>query len=616
MGNAAFGDAVGPLLEDYAKSGHTHLHSAALQAMHYAGYTKRGAVYRELLSSGPKTILSSAAQYLAYERSDESEKLVLKAFRDRSYPLERYYIYNSGLRNLEKGPPIELMLEAVEVDHPTLRAEAAKDLMLVGHPKARKIALGLAAERPVNVTVGTAVAQILGAAGDPESIDALLALFAEGGLHANVKKAVLEQLRFIRSPESIAVLVKSLRAKAPTTRQAVAEILASIPEPSVTQALLKQAKKEKDPLALAQELEALGDHGDPAAISLLLKRAKRRASKDPMKETVRASAIRALARLGFGHEAVRKYFLSLLDAKRWQDRLLAVDAAGVSGDPRFANAVIKNLDDDNWQLRLAAIEALDTLRCKSAILPLIKRLEKEEEERLRDAIADALFRLTGQNFYDDARVWKTWWAENGASFQIPETIPERIDSDVGGTGAGFYGIPVKTERVVFVIDQSGSMNASGRPLDADDDERKDPKNRLDVAVEEVLGAIGRLKNKARVNVILFHTTIHPWKDQLTPLNSKTRNALTRHLEGKKPTGGTNLYDGLELALMTKGVDTVFLLSDGVPGAGKYIATNDILTAVRRINQTRRVAVHCVSIGMASDLLKRLAAENGGKYVER
>ena len=73
---------------------------------------------------------------------------------------------------------------------------------------------------------------------------------------------------------------------------------------------------------------------------------------------------------------------------------------------------------------------------------------------------------------------------------------------------------------------------------------------------------------------------------------------------------------MELALADKRVDTIFLLSDGVPGSGKYTTTADILREVGRRNQTRRIAIHCVSIGTDSDLLKKLAAANGGKYVRR
>jgi len=64
------------------------------------------------------------------------------------------------------------------------------------------------------------------------------------------------------------------------------------------------------------------------------------------------------------------------------------------------------------------------------------------------------------------------------------------------------------------------------------------------------------------------------------------------------------------------VDTIFLLSDGVPGLGKFVTTPDILRAVRRENQIRRIMIHCVAIGTESELLRQLAAENGGRYVRR
>ena len=54
----------------------------------------------------------------------------------------------------------------------------------------------------------------------------------------------------------------------------------------------------------------------------------------------------------------------------------------------------------------------------------------------------------------------------------------------------------------------------------------------------------------------------------------------------------------------------------MPGAGRYVGTEDILRAVRRLNQTRRTVIHCVSLGRDSELLRRLATQNAGKYVRR
>jgi Cdc6-like AAA superfamily ATPase len=71
-----------------------------------------------------------------------------------------------------------------------------------------------------------------------------------------------------------------------------------------------------------------------------------------------------------------------------------------------------------------------------------------------------------------------------------------------------------------------------------------------------------------------------------------------------------------MALNMKHIDTIFLLSDGAPGAGKFTSPADILREAKKINQLRRITIHCISIGTDSQLLKDLAAQNSGKYVRR
>ncbi len=611
LGNAAYLADGGAQVLKLAQKATSSQAYALAQALHQMGHPKREEVYLRMLASADSSAVGGAARHLAYLDSERGRKRILEVARDHGTPAVRYSAYINGARNLPGGPPVALMLTSAGDDYAPLKAEAVRDLGKVQHPEAGKRALALAAERPVAINAGLALAEVLGARGDAKAVTALLGFLEDERLHANVRKKVLEQLRFLRAPESIAVLVKGLKNKAAAVRAVAAEVLAAIAWPSVTQALLKRAKREKEPDVQALLLEALGDHGDVSALPLFLKEAKRR-----KRTGARAAAIRALARLGFHHPKVRAFLIALLASRDAEGRILALDAAGASGDPSVLPKVLPNLTHEAWQVRLSAVEALDALRPLGAIEPLIGRLEAEEEARVRDRIAETLFRLTGLNLYDDAAIWARWWATNKAGFKMPESIPTLPEQHVGGTQAGFYGIPIKTERVVFVIDQSGSMSAAGRSSKSEDEKEPKANNRLDVAVREVLGAIAKLKNRARVNVILFHTTIHPWKPTLQGLSGGNRSALKRHLESKKPTGGTNLYDGLELALQIKDVDTVFLLSDGAPGSGKYVATPDILRGVRRENQTRRIAIHCISIGMDSELLRRLARENGGQYVRR
>jgi hypothetical protein len=58
------------------------------------------------------------------------------------------------------------------------------------------------------------------------------------------------------------------------------------------------------------------------------------------------------------------------------------------------------------------------------------------------------------------------------------------------------------------------------------------------------------------------------------------------------------------------------MSDGAPGAGKFIQPADILREIARVNATRKIAIHTISVGEKSPLLEQLAKQNSGSYVQR
>ena len=64
------------------------------------------------------------------------------------------------------------------------------------------------------------------------------------------------------------------------------------------------------------------------------------------------------------------------------------------------------------------------------------------------------------------------------------------------------------------------------------------------------------------------------------------------------------------------VDTIFFLSDGRPSTGKFIDTDDILRDVAEANSLRKIVIHTLAIGeFEKDFMKRLAAQNGGVFVD-
>lgn len=56
------------------------------------------------------------------------------------------------------------------------------------------------------------------------------------------------------------------------------------------------------------------------------------------------------------------------------------------------------------------------------------------------------------------------------------------------------------------------------------------------------------------------------------------------------------------------------VAEGTPEG--LAAPADNLRETRRLNQVRRITIHCVSIGTESALLRDLAAQNGGRSVRR
>ena len=455
-------DLAGAKVLDLVGDGNQAVSGAAITTLAGMGHPKALDVAMDHLDSAHTAEASAAARVVASLAGPKARDLLVAAFRGASVPAVQSMLYSNGLRYVEGGPPREVMLEAAGSSYASLQAAGIDDLQKIGAPEARKLAMRLVDVRPINTLTGRTVARTLGAAGDPDAVEALLDLFDGSPMPANVSTEVLAALRSLRAPATVAVLVRALKHKRAEVRGMVAEILGGIPQEDVGKALHKQSKREKDPIVLAALLEALGEVGHPGASALLLKHASKRRSKDPIKEAVRAAAVRGLTRLGFGDKKARAFLDKLLKAGHWTSRVLALDAAKQLGDPNLVPRVAANLDHDTWQVRLAATEALGHLRVKACIPPLIARLAREEHARVKDGLAAALFRITGQPLYDGASAWNRWWDAEGDGFTVPDTIPEAIDTDLGGTGAGFYGIPITSERIIFVIDQSGSMSAPGR----------------------------------------------------------------------------------------------------------------------------------------------------------
>jgi Mg-chelatase subunit ChlD len=166
----------------------------------------------------------------------------------------------------------------------------------------------------------------------------------------------------------------------------------------------------------------------------------------------------------------------------------------------------------------------------------------------------------------------------------------------------YHGVPVLSNRMVFVVDISGSMS-----------EVTGTESRMEQSKKELLRVLGQLGKDAQGNMIFFDDRIEAWRKMLVPIrqNLKEAQALVTRIA---PRGSTNIFDALDAAFAHKDADTIYLLSDGDPTNGRIIDQDDILHEIRKMNRLRQIVIHTISFG-SSKFMKALADQNGGQYVE-
>lgn len=343
---------------------------------------------------------------------------------------------------------------------------------------------------------------------------------------------------------------------------------------------------------------------------------------DPVPE-VRAAAARALGTLGGSENGDRvKPALRDDDNTVRLEALLALERIATTdllGPQRAASiaAARAGLEDPDWSVRLASAEILGRSEHKDSIPPLILALGREQADvpgsrhRVRSGIRDALGALTNEDFSSTRPgEWEAWWAEAQKEFEIPRE-KRLIASE---QTARFFGLSIDTDEVVFLLDISGSME---QPVI---DDASGP-SRYVVAVREFERCMAGLANGVAVNVVLFQETITPFSKEPVKLDDDVREQISKFVRSVKPTGGTDLHAALELALgasrdrlVTHDVDTIVLLSDGIPSRGVVLSPEQILYEIGERNRAARITLHTVdSGGIASEFMRQLAIRNGGEF---
>ncbi len=328
----------------------------------------------------------------------------------------------------------------------------------------------------------------------------------------------------------------------------------------------------------------------------------------------------------FPREDCRVAIAADLTAKEPRLRLGAVDCLGIQGLPESEAGVLPLLEDPADAVRLSALRALKRVGGADAITAAIGRLSKERGLLLDESIA-TLEALTGVSFHESALAWTDWWERSKLSWKRP-TAGKRDGAKKGEPEnlAHYYGIQFRAESVVYLLDVSGSMN---EPALASGVTGQGPKHetKLERAKRELIRSLESLPVGTRVNVTAYSDRAQSYAPELLKLDATTRRALVAWVRALTATGETNLYDPVEALLMSgRGsdakldkrirVETVFLLTDGIPTAGRLRTPSEITREIARQNEMARLVLHTIGVGPdhSKELLKGMAEATGGRYV--
>lgn len=251
-------------------------------------------------------------------------------------------------------------------------------------------------------------------------------------------------------------------------------------------------------------------------------------------------------------------------------------------------------------------ECLDLLRRAPSPdhIPYLIEVVRSEDLRGANEAVELLQKLTGYRISRDYRTWKHFYLKHrveGTPFRATRS-GEQEDT------LSYMGVPLFSDRVVFVIDSSSSMQERMTRTKAE--------TRASRAAEELVGLLPRLPETARINLLFFDSEVLPYAGGLLPLVAEVQEGMSSYVLEHEPSGNTNLHGGLSLAFDHSDVQEIVLLTDGEPSVGEFVDPSAILAQAWRWNRWRGVRVSTVALKAprrAGSFLERLAADHRGHH---
>ena len=425
---------------------------------------------------------------------------------------------------------------------------------------------------------------------------------------------LLGALRNFDSKEEETCMAKSLRDKRTSqeTKLMLLDALASR-ETTIAVTAIERRLEDEDEVIRLRALEWLAKEGDAEQ----LKRLRPIAMTGSPDFVVKAMLV--LAKRREGDPAWVGELYSFTQSQNTAVRLGATRALGRVSTKDALRLLHKLLRDKDLEVRLAAVDQVRAQHQLESVPKLIGVLA-DPRDLFTHEVAHCLRLLTGEDHGVSRKRWNAWFEDAGATLQLPTAAEgQRLEQERNGrkknqgTTASFYGVQVDSRHVCFVLDTSGSMEdaASGRGTTS----RSGRTTRMEVAKRELSNTLNQLLNGVHFNIITFDSKVTSYEKSLIELTPKSRQKALKAIEKWRAGGGTAIYNGLRRALYDPDVETIYLMTDGVPTEGDIVAEDEIRARIRELIEGRGIRIHGIAIGKSSSLLRGLAKDSGGQYIK-
>jgi Mg-chelatase subunit ChlD len=247
--------------------------------------------------------------------------------------------------------------------------------------------------------------------------------------------------------------------------------------------------------------------------------------------------------------------------KDLKEKLTAEEALTkiLQGDLERGKQSLVAVSKDMQDLKISRRKLEDDLAARDKALAEAK-MYREQLTR-----AEEKLRILDQEM--NARVKELTTAERiiGKLQVEKKDISAQIDRVRAAAENRFEGIALTGKRVVFLVDMSGSMELV--------DENTQAPNKWSGVRDAVVRIMKSLPDLEKYQVVVFsEKSTHllgkegAWLDY-DP--KKSLEQVSKALTDIKPKGGTNMYSALDAAFRYRasGLDTIYLLSDGLPNLG-------------------------------------------------